>query len=298
MESSQKDCEVSGNLMYCIVPHLFDRPCVGELGSDPMEVELFDYDQETRNISVTLLPNEILYLPFTFMTLIPYVPLQRKSFQRKSSKLLKDRDRGRSSSYEDRRYPESKEGHDDEFKYDKDDADIAEEELLEDVQRIIDVKIISGSHGHLVAILRAHIHPRPFITHRVLRFHEYENSIAKRKIRLVGIDESEFNVLYPGRYMTEMKYIHCVENTIDPKSSGAMTLEEGSNSRVVIEWGSRLQESSFAAQDDHIHSLDMLIRYRCLETSSSGMFYILVYNDPYQSELHEVSLLPDLIIFL
>mmetsp|Transcript_15418 Transcript_15418/g.16702 ORF Transcript_15418/g.16702 Transcript_15418/m.16702 type:complete len:1790 (+) Transcript_15418:1-5370(+) len=264
------------------------KPCVGELGSDPMEVELFDYDQETRNISVTLLPNEILYLPFTFMTLIPYVPLQRKSFQRKSSKLLKDRDRGRSSSYEDRRYPESKEGHDDEFKYDKDDADIAEEELLEDVQRIIDVKIISGSHGHLVAILRAHIHPRPFITHRVLRFHEYENSIAKRKIRLVGIDESEFNVFYPGRYMTEMKYIHCVENTIDPKSSGAMTLEEGSNSRVVIEWGSRLQESSFAAQDDHIHSLDMLIRYRCLETSSSGMFYILVYNDPYQSELHEI----------
>lgn len=268
------------------------RPCVGELGTDPMEVELFDFDQETGKISVTLLPNEILYIPFTFMTLIPYVPMQRKQFQRKSSKLLKDRDRTRSSSYEDRRYPESKDDRYDEDMKDADnERDRDEEELLEDVQRIVDVKIISGSHGHLVAILRAHIHPRPFITHRVLRFQEYENSIAKRKIRLVGIEESDFNVYYPGRYMTEMKYIHCVENSLDGGNPGIPRLEEGNgatNSRVVIEWGSKLQESSFPSQDDHIHSLDMLIRYRCMATSTSGMFYILVYNDPYQSQLHEV----------
>jgi hypothetical protein len=288
-------------LPFCWLVVVFYRPCVGELGSEPVEVEMFDYDNESKKIGVTLFPNEILYIPFTYMTLIPFIPTNRKLFNKRSSRLMQshshdnrrreERGRdGRSSS----RYEERKDNRD---RDSEEDDEIANEELVEDIQRIIDVKIISGSHGHLVAILRAHLHPRPFITNRVLRFHEYENSIAKRKIRLIGIDDSNFSTAYPGRYMTEMKYIHCVENTLDTPAAmirsnneGGNRLE-GSNSRVLVEWGSKLQESSFPSQDDHIHSLDMLIRYRCLDTSTSGMFYLLLYNDPYQSELHEVKAL-------
>lgn len=269
--------------MICIYIISLRRPCVGELGNDPIEVELFDFDAETGKISVTLLPNEILYLPFTFMTLIPHLPPQRQLFQKRSTRLLQQHP---STSHRSSRYDTKDQREDEEEEEEGKEEVLSNEEQLEDIQRIIDVKIISGSHGHLVAILRAHLHPRPFITHRVLRFHEYENSIAKRKIRLVGINEEDFSVYYPGRYMNEMKYIHCVENQLDGK-----TLLEGNgavNSRVVVEWGSRLQESSFPAQDDHLHSLDMLIRYRCGDSSSSGMFYLLVYNDPFQSQLHEV----------
>jgi hypothetical protein len=249
------------------------RPCVGELGNDPVEVEMFDFDPSTNKMNVTLLPNEILYLPFTFMTLLPTIPIQRKLFTRHSAKL-------RNNNEDD---------------YDKDGGykNESKEEVssVDDVQRTLEVKIVSGSHGHLVAVLRAHVHPRPFIINRALRFHEYENSIAKRKIRLVGINDSNFQLFYPGNYLTEMKYVHCVENTFEsnqPSQSNLKDQIEGTNSRVVIEWGSRLEESSTVHQDDHVHSLDLFIRYRCLNSSSNGMFYLLIYNDPYQCELHEV----------
>lgn len=255
---------------------------------------MFDFDTASNRVNVTLLPNEILYIPFTFMTLIPTIPAQRKLFHRKSSRLQqKGKDtvnrysRGGYDTKED-----EKNNRDDEDDYDNADNEIPPEESLEDVQRSLDVKIISGSHGHLVAILRIHIHPRPFIINRVLRFQEYENSVAKRKIKLVGINESNYSLYYPGNYLTEMKYIHCVENSYESSSSIQQQERladkiDGTNSRVVIEWGSRLQESSNVHQDDHLHSLDMFIRYRCYESSSIGMFYLLIYNDPYQSELHE-----------
>lgn len=45
----------------------------------------------------------------------------------------------------------------------------AEEALSNHLQRVISVKIVSGSHGHIVAILKVVVTPRPYVVHRVLR---------------------------------------------------------------------------------------------------------------------------------
>lgn len=54
------------------------HPCVGVLGANPVEVDMFDRDEQTGHVSVTLLPHETLYIPFTYLTLIPYVPPTRQ----------------------------------------------------------------------------------------------------------------------------------------------------------------------------------------------------------------------------
>ncbi len=245
------------------------RPCVGELGSDPIEAEMFDRDGDGK-IQVTLLPNETLYIPFTFMTLIPHVPPSRgKNSTKKNSS-----------------------------RYDNQDDQENEEAL-----RRLDVKIISGSHGNIVAVLKVNLFPRPFVIDRVLRFHEFENTIAKRRIKLTGIDSALSGSPYSafaGDFAMNMKFIHCVESTSPEVSS-----------RVVVEWGSALQGGGYLPAGRHGHpysihngggkrkpdlidndgdwnSIEMLIRYRCGESSGLGMFYLLIYNDPYQSELHEV----------
>jgi hypothetical protein len=37
-------------------------------------------------------------------------------------------------------------------------------------QRTVEVKIVSGTHGHLVSILKVQVCPRPFVLNRTLRF--------------------------------------------------------------------------------------------------------------------------------
>ena len=179
--------------------------------------------------------------------------------------------------------------------------EIGEDE--EEAQRTLEVKIISGSHGHIIAILRAQVFPRPFVVDRVFRFHEYENTIAKRKIRLTGIDATTSNQMtsFPGDFLINMKYIHCVESANYAHVDGKAPASMQESSRVVVEWGSALQGGGYLpagrhnqgfgrnveADGDSDH-IDMLIRYRCMESPGMGMFYLLLYNDPYQSQLHEV----------
>jgi hypothetical protein len=240
---------------------------------------MFDRDGSGK-VQVTLLPHETLHVPFTFMTLIPHLP---NSSSTRSSQHNK-KSHGYHHSERDR------ERHDDNDE---------EEEVL----RRLDVKIISGSHGNIIAVLKVNLFPRPFIIDRVLRFHEFENTISKRRIKLTGIDASSSAgspyTTFPGDFAMSMKFIHCVESTSPEVTS-----------RVVVEWGSALQgggylpagrhghphsmHSSHRGKDLHIdndsdwNSIEMLIRYRCGESPGLGMFYLLIYNDPYQSELHEI----------
>jgi hypothetical protein len=132
-------------------------------------------------------------------------------------------------------------------------------------KRTIDVRIISGSHGHVVSVLKVQVCPKPFVVNRTLRFFEQENSIMKRRICRTGVSQS----LYPGESVAESKFVHCVD-------AGS------SENKVVVEWGP--SSSSGAAGD----SLDILLRYRCMGYPSTGSFYILIYDDPYQSKLDEV----------
>lgn len=215
------------------------RPCVGELGSEPVEADMFDQDSEGR-VQIVLLANETLHIPFTFLTLVPYTG---KIQSLASNKILSSR----------------KEDQKEDFK----------ENDLDDVHRIVNVKFISGSHGHLISILKVQIHPRPLILNRVIRFYESENSIMKRRIQLIGHpNDGHYESLTPAT-----KYVHCVEGT---DGSGS------AQNRVVIEWGPS------GGENDLIGNLDILLRYRCGSFPFHGSFFILVYSDPYQTNLFEV----------
>jgi hypothetical protein len=97
----------------------------------------------------------------------------------------------------------------------------------------------------------------------------------KRRIRFVG--HEDLNV-YPGDFSAASKYVHCVEAAADFSS-----INNSSTGRVVVEWGAN-NEHSFGGMG----TLELLVRYRCDQFPSVGMFYLLLYNDPYRCVLHEV----------
>jgi len=223
------------------------RSATGNLGPEPVEAEMFDRDG-FGNVQVVLLPSETLHIPFTFMTLLPYS---------RASKSLKIRANAESKSLR-RDGHQSKSG---ESKFDEPQGlDIDDEP-----SRSVEVKVVSGSHGHVMSVLKVLVCPRPFSINRTLRFYEPENSIMKRRIQLI---ENGMGNGFPSDSLSVSKFVHCVEN--DDVLNG--------QSNVVIEWG----------PSDDGSSLDMLFRYRCGAFPDSGSFYLIIYNDPYQSQLHEV----------
>lgn len=216
---------------------------------------MFDCDGY-GHVHLSLLPQETLCIPFTFMTLVPYIPPERTMSSR---------------SRRSRAAAESKE---------QDHRSSNKIACLDDIDptRSIEVKIISGTHGHVVANLRVEICPMAGAVDRVFRFFEPENSISKKRIRLVGCNDV---TMYPGEPMMSSKYVHCVENGVQNEN------------RVVVEWG----PSGVGADIDTPGArgvglgpagLDILMRYKCSGFPHAGDFYIVLYNDPYQSALHEV----------
>lgn len=259
---------------------------MGELGSEPVEVEMFDRDGQ-GNIQVALLPHETLYIPFTFMTLLPFVPEARLEADQHGAKR---RSQGESKFGGPSRFSrgDDHKGDDGERKAGED-AERHEEEA----QRTVEVKVVSGTHGHIVSILKVMVCPRPFVLNRTLRFQEPENSIMKRRVQIVGHDNMS---MYPGEFSTASKFVHCVEGGIPSAGTAGARSNPGivevageeprEQSKVVVEWGPSSEHFS------GVGALDLLIRYRCGPFPSTGTFYLLIYNDPYQSQLHEVRYAP------
>ena len=255
------------------------RPAVGELGNEPVEADMFDRDA-AGHFQVALLPHETLHIPFTFMTLLPCIPDNRQST-------------GPRRSPPNRFQPESKisESNDRDVEYHNDGGSGGAHAEEEAPQRSVEVKVVSGTHGHIVSILKVLVCPRPFVLNRTLRFQEPENSIMKRRVQIVGHEDCS---MYPGEYSNAAKYVHCVEGGVpmaatpaaathgDATSLAAENSKREQQSRVVVEWGPSSEQFS------GMGALDLLIRYRCGPFPSTGTFYLLIYNDPYQSQLHEV----------
>jgi len=236
------------------------RSANGELGPEPVEAEMFDRDGY-GNVQVVLLPHETLHIPFTFMTLVPYshAPKKLPKRARFGGAVAESK-----SSFRDG----GNEGKSEEKKIDQ--AEVADDD--EEPSRSAEVRIISGSHGHVVSVLKVLVCPRPFVVHRTIRFFEPENSIMKRRIQLV--DYSIGGNMFPSESSSSAsKYVHCVESD-----------DHNGQSNVVIEWG----------PSDSGTSLDMLLRYRCGSFPDTGSFYLIIYNDHYQSWQHEVSGTPHL----
>lgn len=244
------------------------RACIGTVGSDPVEADMFDVDGN-GNIQVSLLSHETLHLPFTFLTYQdttppPSIPSRTtRSENRRAFNFAGDKSSSDSP---------------------KESSDRVEAEIEENPIRTIDIRVISGSHGHVVAVLKIHVCPRPFSVTRNLIFYEPENTIMKRRIQIKG---NTTMAMFPNDRVLASKYIHCVE-------VNEQVVDKGTG-QVIVEWGPSESDHSGLGHTS-IGSLDVIVRYRCMSFPSFGSFYLLLYNDPYQCSLHEV--LPILLLLL
>jgi hypothetical protein len=228
-----------------------------------VEAEMFDADLSTGSVQVALLPQETLSIPFSFVTFEPF-------FQPSGQ----EKDRRKHHGHRSSKAVESKDG---------EDVNDPQKELV--TSRIVNVRIISGSHGHVISVIKVHIHPRPFVVNRNITFYEPENTVMKRRIRLTGQHDRRAEV--PGRYnAAASKYVHCVDtHGQQGPTRGAGGGGEG-GSQVLVEWGE--SEEGTGSIGSGGGGLDLIIRYRCLEFPHLGSFYIVLYNDPHQCSLHEV----------
>jgi hypothetical protein len=249
------------------------RACVGVLGSDPVEAEMFDKDGY-GNIQVALLPHETLYLPFTFMSLEPYISKEKKLVKKRVDRNARSGSGSGEGKSSDGRGEGKRQERDDESYGEGDDEE-------EEATRVAEVRVVSCTHGHVVAVMRINICPRPSVVHRTLRFFEPENGLMRRRIQLKGGGGGGF----PGDPTAVNKFVHCVEmegEASDIVSGARNSKNTHAQSKVVVEWGPSGAAGSSAG------ALDILLRYRCGAFPSLGTFFLLIYDDPYQSQLHEV----------
>ena len=66
-----------------------------------------------------------------------------------------------------------------------------------------------------------------------------------------------------------------------------LSKQSGAN-RVVVEWGPPIDPRSGGVTAGSQGTFEIMIRYKCDAFPSVGSFFLLLYNDPFQSELHEV----------
>ena len=198
----------------------------GVLGDEPVDPEMFDLDGN-GSVHFALLPHETFHVPYKFLSLTP--TFASKSFRRKAKSESKDD----WSSHKD-----------------------TDEDFNDGVLRTAEVRIISGSHGHVVSIIKVQIFPRPFSVDRTLYFYGVENSTMKKRI----------NLLTSKGYESPSKFIHCVEN--------------GNENRVVVEHESMVNNNN--------DTTEITVKYRCPSFPGTGSFYVLVFNDPYQGDLADV----------
>jgi hypothetical protein len=244
-------------LIVCVTPPSYLRPAYGEIGEEPVEADMFDVDG-TGNVQVSLLSQETLHIPFTLLSLRPNACFDKA--------ISKSRDGG--DRKHERHHPSKRErkGYQqvetDEFQTDYDENKY---------HRTIEVRFISASHGHVVAVVKVNICYRTGVVDRSIMFFEPENSVMNRRIQLV---DNKASSVVPGHRFSSSKYIHCVENVsaASPDSSG---------SQVLVEWGP-------CEDDGSGNGLDIILRYRCRAFPEVGSFYLLVYDDPYQCSLYEV----------
>ena len=112
------------------------------------------------------------------------------------------------------------------------------------------VRFVSASHGAVVALLHLHLHPRPPVVHRTLRFHEGEGGLVKRTLRLA-----------PG--------------------GGFLSAVEAGERRVLLE--SRDVTDGFGRVVTEVS-----FRYKLGAFPATGDFYVAVFRDKWRASLDEL----------
>ena len=231
-------------------------------GGDSSTIEADMFDRDTQgHIQVTLLAHETVYLPYAFLSLTPMILPTTTTMGGNTTTSMHNEEVQKQQQYESNTNNQS-------------------DTYLSIAQRSITVKAISASHGHIIAVLNLNIYPRPFVTHRTIRYYETESSIAKRRVKAIAYDTSGSS--FPVDSSGNAKYIHCVEYTTPTTGGGAAGVGGAggaglNRNNVVVEW----RESSSAVTE-------FLVRYRCGMFPQSIQFFVLMYDDPYQCKLREV----------
>ena len=192
------------------------------IGLEPTDPDTFDLDGN-GHVHFALLPNETMHLPFKFLSLTPTFASKMNIKARSES---------------------------------KNESKLSEHSTKSVPVRTVEVRIVSGTHGHVISKVLVSIHPRPFSVGRTLRYFEPEKTLMKKRIRLMGPKSTGETT--PG-------YIHCVEN--------------GNESRAVVEYDNC---------SDSVDAVDIIIGYRCPTFPGAGSFYVLLYKDAHHAEIADI----------
>ena len=123
-------------------------------------------------------------------------------------------------------------------------------------ERRVDVAFRSRSHGHAVALLRVHVHPRAAAVHRSLYLAGGEGEVLRRCVRLAAPSWDEDRLGRPGGL-----FVHTVDMAAN---------------RVVVEW--REAEGT----------PEVWIKYRVPAFPGGGSFFVLLYGDEHRTRLLEL----------
>lgn len=244
------------------------RPCVGQLGPDPVEMDLFDVVDGAGRVQLALLPHETLHVPLTFLTLLPYVPPSRlRAADRRDGKGTKTDAKFTTSAAATAGSTSDGNNNNDSNNDTNNNAGLGP-------SRVIELRVVSCTHGHVVAVVKVVLRPRPFVLQRTVRFFEPENSLMRRRVRyLAGDGPGGLGLGWSGS-----RFVHCVETTASAEDGDASA---GAGSRVVVEWG-----------PCDPRGLELLLRVRVGGFPSAALFYLLFYRDPHRCRLQEVLPLP------
>jgi len=91
----------------------------------------------------------------------------------------------------------------------------------------------------------------------------------RKKVNVKRNDSTSYHQSHENSY-----FVHCVEDMHD---------QDSNKSRVVVEW-----DHSNDSEDYSSLSKELSIRFKCPIYPKIGSFYLLFYEDPYHSNLHEV----------
>uniref|UniRef100_A0A7S1XUC6 EF-hand domain-containing protein n=1 Tax=Phaeomonas parva TaxID=124430 RepID=A0A7S1XUC6_9STRA len=152
-------------------------------------------------------------------------------------------------------------------------------------EKVVPIAFRSHAHGHVVALLNVHVHPRRQVVHRSFTFSGGEGEVLRRCIQLV-YDGASPGIGIPSDPDGELLGDGAVARydafgMKAPRSALFLhTIDLSGNNRVVVEW--REGVSGAGANPE------VWLKYRVPPFPGTGEFYVLVYRDPYQAQLREL----------
>ena len=179
--------------------------CCGDVGDTPIEDGMVSADNE-----LLLAPRETVYVPFTFLSLASGLVKRRGGAARHN----------RQSRRRNRRRGAGGAGDSDS----EGEGDVMMGDLaafaVPMLPRTIHVTIVGQRSQQAVALLKVHIHPRPFVIDRSVHFYNAEHEVMKRTVIIQPGDGPGFDVdggTWDGLHQDDAlmgKFAYCTDDNV------------------------------------------------------------------------------------